>query len=434
MLIAVAAATAAAAEVAVATAQAALEIMRLTRPSNSQKQHQAATVIQTAFRGFLARRALIALRGIVKLQALIRGQNVRKQAKRTLKCMQALLRVQVRLRDQRARLSHDGGRRSMFAETTNIWESRYLQDIRERKSTSRDGSASIGNEWSECPHTLEEIEAILEARKGESFRRERSLATAFTQQLYDDNEVVEERPSWIEKGTTTTAQWDTISRGSTDKRDSIKTVEIDTLKPYSSYLSPTISRKSQYSSPHYKQTPQHIAASPRQRTQNYFSPKIQQPLTPSPSRARPMHTRPASPRCSEKSYSTANTPSLRSLSRGRAGDATNAAVPNYMAATESAKAKSRSQSAPRSRPSSRPSTPERDIRGGVARKRLSYPVPEHEAYGYNNLGYNNLRSPSFKSAQAGSVEQQSEFSFYTDSIGGELSPCSTSDLRRFLRR
>lgn len=426
--IAVAAATAAAAEAAVATAQAAVEIMRLTRPSNSLKQHQAATVIQTTFRGFLARRALVALRGIVKLQALIRGQNVRKQAKVTLKCMQALLRVQARLRDQRARLSHDGGRRSsMFAETTNIWESRYLQDIRERKSTSRAGSASIGNEWSECPRTLEELEAILEARKEASFSRERSLASAFSQQLYDDNEVVEERPSWIEKGTPTTAQWDTISRGSTDRRDSIKTVEIDTLKPYSSYLSPTISRKSQYSSPHLKQNSQHIAASPRQRPQNYFSPSIQPPLTPSPSKARPMHSRPASPRCSERSYSTANTPSLRSMSRGRTSEATNAGVPNYMAATESAKAKSRSQSAPRSRPG----TPERDIRGGVARKRLSYPVPEHANYGYNNL-----RSPSFKSVQAGYVgmEQQSDFSFYTDSIGGELSPCSTTELRRFLRR
>lgn len=85
-----------------------------------------------------ARRALVALKGIVKLQALIRGQNVRKQAKMTLKCMQALLRVQARVREQRARLSHDGGRKSMFAEpTTNLWESKYLSDIRDRKSMVR---------------------------------------------------------------------------------------------------------------------------------------------------------------------------------------------------------------------------------------------------------------------------------------------------------
>lgn len=51
--IAVAAATAAAAEAAVATAQAAVEIARLTRPSNYVKEHYAAVVIQTAFRGYL---------------------------------------------------------------------------------------------------------------------------------------------------------------------------------------------------------------------------------------------------------------------------------------------------------------------------------------------------------------------------------------------
>lgn len=51
--IAVAVATAAAAEAAVATAQAAVEIVRLTRPNNFVKEHYAATLIQTAFRGYL---------------------------------------------------------------------------------------------------------------------------------------------------------------------------------------------------------------------------------------------------------------------------------------------------------------------------------------------------------------------------------------------
>lgn len=57
--IAVAAATAAAAEAAVATAQAAVEIIRLTRssdPTSAGKQNYnaaAATLIQTAFRGYL---------------------------------------------------------------------------------------------------------------------------------------------------------------------------------------------------------------------------------------------------------------------------------------------------------------------------------------------------------------------------------------------
>lgn len=54
--IAMAVATAAAAEAAVATAQAAVEVARLTRPSNHYaKENYAAIVIQTAFRGYLVR-------------------------------------------------------------------------------------------------------------------------------------------------------------------------------------------------------------------------------------------------------------------------------------------------------------------------------------------------------------------------------------------
>lgn len=74
------------------------------------------------------------MKGLVKLQALVRGHNVRKQAKMTLKCMQALVRVQARVLDQRMRLSHDGSRKSTFSDTNSIVESRYLQDIAERRS------------------------------------------------------------------------------------------------------------------------------------------------------------------------------------------------------------------------------------------------------------------------------------------------------------
>lgn len=54
-----------------------------------------------------ARKALCALRGLVKLQALIRGHLVRKQARATLRRMQALLMAQTRLRAQRMRMLED---------------------------------------------------------------------------------------------------------------------------------------------------------------------------------------------------------------------------------------------------------------------------------------------------------------------------------------
>ncbi|KAL6552980.1 hypothetical protein OROGR_006822 [Orobanche gracilis] len=65
------------------------------------RQEQAAAKVQAAFRSYLARRAFRALKGIIRLQALIRGHLVRRQAVATLRCMRAIVKFQALARGRK---------------------------------------------------------------------------------------------------------------------------------------------------------------------------------------------------------------------------------------------------------------------------------------------------------------------------------------------
>ncbi|KDP21215.1 hypothetical protein JCGZ_21686 [Jatropha curcas] len=81
---------------------------------DSQEDHErirhetAATKAQAAFRGYQARRAFRSLKGIIRLQALIRGHLVRRQAIATLCCVWAIVKLQALARGKKIRRSSVG--------------------------------------------------------------------------------------------------------------------------------------------------------------------------------------------------------------------------------------------------------------------------------------------------------------------------------------
>uniref|UniRef100_A0A6N2KZX0 DUF4005 domain-containing protein n=1 Tax=Salix viminalis TaxID=40686 RepID=A0A6N2KZX0_SALVM len=412
---AVAMATTAAAQAAVATAQAAVEVVRHTRPLPLYiRQHFAAIVVQTAFRGYLARRALKALKGLVKLQALVRGHNVRKRTKMTLQRMQAMARVQSRVCEQRSRLSYEGSTNSISSTDQNsLWGS----NLAERKSTCRDhGSSTTTDDWFHCnyhPKTLEEIQSMLrETKEVVALKRERALAELSQpgRGSYASEGEVEERPRWLDRRGARKECDQFHSRS-----DPVKTVEMDTSRPYS-YSSPT-AHKLHHQHYHYQQhrPSSYSVTSPLQKNHSNLS----QPSTPSLSKTRTLlQVHSSSPRFLRESRNHAMGESLSEKLHG----------------CMHCKARIRSQSAPRQRAS----TPEREI-SGSARKRLTFPVPDpansNEGSVFNDY---NLRSPSLKGIHGANMvmEQRSNMSScYTDSIDDDqLSPPpSTNDLSRWLR-
>ncbi|CAL9177578.1 unnamed protein product, partial [Musa hybrid cultivar] len=126
----------------------------------------AATKIQAAFRGFLARRAMGTLKRLIRLKNLIDGSAVGSQTANMVRRLQAMAVVQAQVRSRRMRMAED--HQALL---------RQLQLKQEREQQK----AKIG-EWNDSPRSKEQIEAKLLDRQEAATRRERALAYAFARQ------------------------------------------------------------------------------------------------------------------------------------------------------------------------------------------------------------------------------------------------------------
>jgi hypothetical protein len=134
-------------------------LSEVDREAEALREEQAAIQIQRAFRNHLA------LKGLVRLQALVRGHTVRRQAATTLRAMGALVRVQARIRARRVRMSEEG--------------QAVQQQIMQRRLALARPKTSEGA-WITGRDSKEKQQIREEAAK----KRERAMAYAFSQQVY----------------------------------------------------------------------------------------------------------------------------------------------------------------------------------------------------------------------------------------------------------
>ncbi|KAL4015472.1 hypothetical protein IC575_023056 [Cucumis melo] len=192
------------------------------RPEMSEEA--AAIMIQTAFRGYTARRALRALKSLMRLKTLVQGQSVKRQVASTLKCMQTLTHLQSEIRVRRIRMSEEN--QALLRQLRNKRE----KDLEKLKFTM-DGN------WNHSTQSKAQIEAKLLNKHEAAIRRERALAYAYSHQQTWRNSSKTATPtvmdpnnphwgwSWLERWMAA-RPWE--SRSTTDQLDDISVTSVAT--------------------------------------------------------------------------------------------------------------------------------------------------------------------------------------------------------------
>ncbi|KAJ3688150.1 hypothetical protein LUZ61_017314 [Rhynchospora tenuis] len=350
-----------------ATAKAASDVVKAipvqpARFAGKSREEIAAIKIQTAFRGYMARRALRALRGLVRLKSLIDGNSVKRQAASTLRCMQTLARVQSQIRTRRLRMTEENQ-----ALQRQLLLKKELESLR------------MGEEWDDSTQSKEQIEASIVSKQEATIRRERAMAYAFSHQWKNNSRTANpmfidpSNPqwgwSWLERWMAA-KPWE--NRGTDkDQKDtnSVKSSATATVAPIPVLGEGEITKS--YA---------------RRESTNNNSPNKPSPTTPKPLRPSPIKNKPGTPK-NGRSPATQDDDAKSMISvrselprrHSLAGSVVvrddeslpgSPTVPSYMAPTQSARAKSRFQTP--SPGDDKVETPEKGSSTGPVKKRLSF--------------------------------------------------------------
>uniref|UniRef100_A0A0E0JS52 DUF4005 domain-containing protein n=1 Tax=Oryza punctata TaxID=4537 RepID=A0A0E0JS52_ORYPU len=138
-------------------------------PVPPDRARAAAVAIQSAFRGYMARRNYRSLRGLIRLQGVVRGPSVRRQTAHAMRCMQMLVRVQSHVRASRVEAMERRNRHHHAA---------MLRDAARWRAASQDGGI-----WEDSLLSRDEMDARTKRKVEAVIKRERALAYAYSHQL-----------------------------------------------------------------------------------------------------------------------------------------------------------------------------------------------------------------------------------------------------------
>uniref|UniRef100_UPI001CB91C3B protein IQ-DOMAIN 2-like n=1 Tax=Erigeron canadensis TaxID=72917 RepID=UPI001CB91C3B len=137
--------------------------------------------IQTAYRGYMARRNLRVLNARKRLTLLIQGQAAKRQMTSTLMRMQTMARVQSQAR----------GRKIRMAEVNEALRRQLFQKREKELEKQRNG-------WDFSPKSKEQVEASLQRKKEAAERREKALAYAYSRQQTWRNSLKSGTPTFMD--------------------------------------------------------------------------------------------------------------------------------------------------------------------------------------------------------------------------------------------
>ncbi|KAL6527154.1 IQ-DOMAIN 14-like [Orobanche gracilis] len=309
----------------------AAESRKENRPEPTlRNQHLSAIKIQAAFRGYQARRSYRALRGLVRLQQVVRGQNVKQQTANAMKQMQLLVRVQTQVQSLRIQMLENQALRDQS------YNRNHELDGTLSKSTNQLSEAGQNEDWDDSLLTKEEEERRLRKKTEAVTQRERAMAYAYYNQLWKANPKSDHSPADI-KSDGFPWWWNWLERQLPDVGGTSQSIPLTSPRPDSEIKS----------SPHRHNNKHTNLASdsrdspaPRPSSRSAF--RVHQTWTHANTTFSSMHNKYAKTRTSAANSSTTfDADSLMSCPPF--------SIPNYMTPTISAKSKVRPNSNPRER-------------------------------------------------------------------------------------